>query len=137
MSVPMRMNLVDVEYTPLLSGAQQTMDSDFNEPRTGARRQYGAAVSAKSQVVWGQRHRRDASVTGDPANATGHLCLSVKAMTAGGWVFSKGDLITKIAGVAQNLEVIEVRPVGHLNGKSNLTLVFFGNNEDTNPNVRG
>lgn len=137
MPVPMRMNLVDVEYTPLLGVAQQTMDPDFGELRTGAARKYGAAVPVRAQVVWGQRHRRDESVTGDPANATGHLCLSVKAMTAGGWVFSKGDLITKIAGVAQNLEVIEVRPVGHLNSKSNLTLVFFGNNEDTNPNVRG
>jgi hypothetical protein len=137
MAVPARMNLVPGAFKKLLPAAQQTMDTDFQEPRTGAAKQYGPEIPIRTQIVWGQRHRRNPSATGDPADATGHLCLSTLTCTNEGWVFAKGDIITDIAGTAQNLKVIEARPVGHLNGRPNLLLVFFGNNDDTNPDVRG
>ena len=136
MAIPVRMNLVDCEYKRLVLSSTKH-DPDYDEPKSGRAKAYTAVIPIKAQIVWGKKEQRYRAATGDPADSAGHLCLKMHTVLSKGWTFTKGDLITKVAGFEVDLEIIEVRPSGHLRGKANLLMLYFKERTDTNPALRG
>jgi len=135
MAIPHRYNPVNCQYKRFLPGSTR-VDDDWGEPKVGAEKQYSDPIDIVAQIAWTNKERRERAVTGDPSNSDGHLCLKRAVVLSNGWVFAKGDIITSIADFPVNLTIIEVRPSGHLRGKANLLMLYFKENEETNPVLR-
>jgi hypothetical protein len=111
-------------------------DRDFDEPSQGQRKVYGAAVTTVGQVWYDDTDELEVALTGDPGVVKGHLTIRRSDVVRDGVTWSKGDLITSIAGFAVNYSVVDVIPRGHLKGVYNTLEVRFGENRETNAALR-
>ena len=110
MSLPLRMNLVDVVIKQL-DVSSTYKDSDFREGRAVVR--YSDPVTLRGQPNLGDvkfhMNVRDPSSTGDQDRTTGHIVFKLSYLNGLSITLKKGDVITSIAGVACHYPLRELR----------------------------
>lgn len=130
---PVAVEIVQINKTQTVA---ERLDPDFGEPAYGQEKVYTSVLNLRAQIAYVKKDEQEAALTGDPAMADGHLTFRARDLERDGIVLQKGDVVRRIAGNPVDFKILEVRPQAHLQGKSWLTMAFFGPNEETRPSIR-
>jgi len=130
---PVRLKLVrDAEVAP----TSIRRDRDFGEMQYGQSKPYESFIDLEAQIAYKNKDEQEVTLTGDAANADGHLTFLTRILNASGIVLSKGDLVIRIENNPVDYKLIEVRPAAHLGGVSGILMAFFAANDETRPSLR-
>ena len=107
------------------------LDTDFRQPKGKKIKGYMDGIEdmleTSAQIVFNKTEKEFRTETGDASQSDGHLCFRKTSYDALEYSLVKGDVIVEISGRAVSYSIIEIRPSGHLKGKSNLILCYFIN----------
>jgi len=149
MDLPLRYNPVQVEILIRRESGRLdssviplvVVDDDFREPQGaktyGSNSGQNVPVQTQAQIVYRFRNQRDRQLTGEGDNSDGHLTFRRDVFDGLDSPIQRGDRIVKIADFPVDLQVVEVRPTGHLGGKALLVMVFFEENKDREASITG
>ena len=124
MKYPKRMNLVNIEITPLVIDSR-LMDEDFREP--SKTRTFGTPYTITGQINYRTLDRQEPTLTGDEGQSWGRIVFEQAYINSLSVRPKVGDLITKVAGITVELKIVEDRPQGHLSGTKLIHYDFLEN----------
>jgi len=124
------MNLLDIVIEQRDDSATGTIyDTDYGEPVLNEVLE--TAVTLQGQIKNDKDDRLSLGKTGDNSDSSGHLVFRKLYLEEQGITLKKGDLITSVAGVDFDAEIIEIRPKAPLGGQFLIVQVFFKQRTDT------
>lgn len=135
MSLPLHMNLVEVELGFLVSPSSTDRDPDYGELRDGRKKRY-QTVTTKAQVVYAASERQSVMLTGAPGETIGRLVMRMSTAEELQRLPEAGDKITSIGGSPTKFKIIESRPTAFLAGVANTLSLLFVADDEVAPAIR-
>lgn len=120
MSLPSRMNLVDIKIRQLIKPDEEFIDDDFIEPVHG--RRFEEEVTVKGQPNFSKKRFQELtpSGVGDISVSRVYIIFKEEELKKADLSLKKGDRIVSVAGRDCLMEIVEIRPESPIGGKFKL-----------------
>lgn len=123
MSIPIRMNMVDIVLRRL-NAVATAIDPDFREQKRSKKFMDPVTIRGQANFAGKPLEDRFRSHTGDVGTSSVWFVFRMSDLVSLGFEPKKGDRIAAVAGRTYNLEVKETRPESPLRGKFLLLYVI-------------